>query len=659
MKRDREPSFEPGVAQAAPLIELIDVTKTYRSGELAVRVLHGISLKIYPGEFIALMGASGSGKTTLMNLLGCLDRCTTGSYRFMGEDVSDFDRDELARLRREAFGFIFQSYNLIATATAVENVEVPAIYSGMAPAEREERAESLLETLGLGDRMDHRPNQLSGGQQQRVSIARALMNGGRIILADEPTGALDSKSGAEVMNLLRELSRRGHTIILITHAAEVAREARRIIEISDGKIVSDAGPQASVPGAAVLPVTHDRDIPMISGFFEAAKTATRALQANLFRTVLTLLGIVIGVASVITMLAVGDGARQSVMDRISALGSNLLLIRPGAANRGGRGGGIATLTAEDAEAAARLPNVLAAVPELGGGTTVRFGNIDYQTSATATSEMFPLGRNWEVARGTFFSANDVRQYASVAVLGQTVADTLFPRGADPIGKYIMVNNILCQVIGVMSAKGATPFGADQDDIVFVPLTTGSLRLFGQRFLRTVTIAVEDVARIDETQEAVNDLLLERHRTNDFLIRNMASIIETASETQNTLTLLLAAVAAISLLVGGIGVMNIMLVSVTERTREIGIRMATGARTRNIMQQFLTEALVVSSLGGLIGVALGLGAAAVVQYFGKPIVYSSGPVLIAFGCAFATGLIFGFMPARKAAHLDPVVALAAE
>ena len=659
MKRDEEPRLDPGPAPTAPLIELSNVTKTYRTGELAVRVLHGISLKIYPGEFIAIMGASGSGKTTLMNILGCLDRCSTGSYRFMGEDVSDLDRDELARLRREAFGFVFQSYNLIATATAVENVEVPAVYSGMDPIERETRAEQLLETLGLGERLDHKPNQLSGGQQQRVSIARALMNGGRIILADEPTGALDSKSGEEVMNLLRELSRRGHTIILITHAAEVAREARRVIEIRDGDIVSDPGPQPAEEGTKALGASRDRDVPLIAGFQESAKTALRALRSNLFRTVLTLLGIVIGVGSVITMLAVGDGARKSVMDRISSLGSNLLLVRPGGANRGGKGGSIATLVADDAEAIARLPNILAAVPEMGGGATVRFGNIDYQTTATATSETFPIGRNWEVDSGTFFSANDVRQYSSVVVIGRTVADTLFPRGGDPIGKYIMVENILCQVIGVMSTKGATPFGADQDDVVFVPLTTGSLRLFGRRFLRTITVAVEDTTVIDDTQEAVNTLLLERHRTNDFFIRNMASIIETASETQNTLTLLLGAVAAISLLVGGIGVMNIMLVSVTERTREIGIRMATGARTRNIMQQFLTEAIVVSSLGGFIGVIGGLGTAAIIQYFGKPIVYSWGPVLLAFGCAFATGLIFGFMPARKAAHLDPVVALSAE
>jgi macrolide transport system ATP-binding/permease protein len=659
MKRDPEPNLEPETSGVAPLIELENVTKTYRSGELAVEVLHGVSLKIYPGEFIAIMGASGSGKTTLMNILGCLDRCTTGTYRYMGEDVSDFDRDELARLRREAFGFVFQSYNLIATATAIENVEVPAVYSGMPPAEREARAEHLLEMLGLGERMDHKPSQLSGGQQQRVSIARALMNGGRIILADEPTGALDSKSGAEVMNLLRELSNRGHTIILITHAAEVANEARRVIEIRDGNIVADPGPQLAKEGAPTLSPAADRDIPLVHGFLESAKTAFRALRANIFRTVLTLLGIVIGVGSVITMLAVGDGAREAVMDRISSLGTNLLLVRPGAVSRAGKGGGISTLVPEDAQAIANLPNVLAAVPEMGGGVTVRYGNVDYQTSATATSETFPVGRNWHLSSGTFFSANDVREYASVAVIGQTVVDTVFPRGVDPIGKYIMVENILCQVIGVMSIKGATPFGADQDDIVLVPLTTGSLRLFGRRFLRTITVAVDDTTLIDETQEAVNNLLLERHRTNDFFIRNMASYIETASETQNTLTLLLAAVAAISLLVGGIGVMNIMLVSVTERTREIGIRMATGARTRNIMQQFLTEALTVSALGGFIGVVAGLGAAAAIQAFGKPVVFSAMPVVVAFSCAFLTGLVFGFMPARKAARLDPVVALSAE
>ena len=647
-------------AAATPLIALQGVTKTYRNGDLAVEVLHGIDLEIFPGELVAIMGASGSGKSTLMNILGCLDRPSTGSYRFMGRDVSALGRDELAELRREAFGFVFQSYNLIATGTATDNVEVPAVYAGVPPHDRHARATELLAMLGLAERGHHRPNQLSGGQQQRVSIARALMNGGRVILADEPTGALDSKSGADVMRLLKDLSAQGHTVILITHAPEVAAHAHRVIELRDGDVVSDPGPSmADNAQAAREWAPRAGRISHLSDVMEATKTALRALRANVFRSILTLLGIVIGVASVIAMLAIGDGAKQAVIDRIGAMGSNLLLVRPGAPNQRGFAS-TATLVQADVVAIDKeVPNVLAAIPEQNSTATLRFGGADYSSSVTGTSSKFPIARQWKVSRGTFFSEDDDSNYATVAVLGQTVANALFQNGEEPIGQFVLVNNLIFQVVGVMAPRGASPTGQDQDDVVLVPYATSQLRLSGQRFLRNVTVAVADTSRIDETQDAVESLLTERHGVVDFQIRNMASIIETATETQNTMTILLGSIAAISLLVGGIGVMNIMLVSVTERTREIGIRMATGARMRNILQQFLIEALVVSALGGAIGVVFGLGTAAVIGAFGTPVQYAVMPVLLAFGCAFATGLVFGYLPAKKAAGLDPVVALASE
>jgi len=653
--KDNERPAQRGGIQ--PLISLRNISRRFLNGDIETEILHGIDLDVYAGEFVAIIGASGSGKSTLMNIIGCLDHPSSGSYYFMGEDVSTFGRDELARLRREDFGFVFQSYNLIAGATASENVEVPAVYSGMPPGERHARAQQLLQELGLEARLDHRPNQLSGGQQQRVSIARALMNGGRIILADEPTGALDSKSGADVMRLLSELSEQGHTIVLITHAREVAEHAHRVIEIRDGTILSDPGPQPTREKEPDFTSHVDRSSRLVD-ILEASKTAVRALRTNVFRTILTLLGIVIGVASVIAMMAIGDGATQAVVERISAMGSNLMMVRPGAPNQRGRST-IATLVPEDVVAIRELPNVLAAVPEQGSSVTVRYGNVDHRTEVNGTSADYPLARAWPVASGTFFTADDEISYAAVAVLGQTVAEALFA-GRDPLGEFILVNNIPFQIIGVLTPKGATGWGQDQDDVIFTPFTTASLRISGQTFLRNITVAVENVADIDATQEAVHDLLLLRHGgVEDFQIRNMASIIESVSETQNTMTILLGSIAAISLLVGGIGVMNIMLVSVTERTREIGIRMATGARMRNILQQFLIEALTVSALGGVIGVVIGLGAARVISAFGTPVQYSLTPTILAFGCAFATGLVFGYLPARKAARLDPVVALSSE
>ncbi|WP_374312129.1 MacB family efflux pump subunit [Dongia sp.] len=658
----REPSpVNPG--DRAPLIDLSDVRKTFvTGGGYAVEVLHGVSLSIHQGEFVAIMGASGSGKSTLMNILGCLDTPSAGSYRFGGRDTADLGRDELAELRRDAFGFVFQSYNLIATATALENVEIPGIYAGMRPGERHARAAMLLGGLGLEERLDHRPSQLSGGQQQRVSIARALMNGGRIILADEPTGALDSRSGADVMALLRQLADAGHTVILVTHDHNVAAHADRLIEIADGLISADSGSRhlKALPPAEEFALPDGGRIGFIGDAYEAVKMALRALRRNLFRTILTLLGIVIGVGSVVAMLAVGEGATKDVMARINAMGSNQLVIRPGMPNqRGPSAAGITSLVAEDAVAIEGLGHVRAAVPEKSSSLTLRFGNSDYMTQVTGTTQGLPLIRDWAVAEGAFFSDADSKGLAAVAVLGQTVVKNLFPVGIDPVGKVVLISNVPFEVIGVMAPKGAASFGQDMDDNVFVPLSTAALRLFGESDLRSITVSVADESLMTDVQQKIANLLIERHRIEDFQIRNMAAIIEAASQTAGTMTILLGSIAAISLVVGGIGVMNIMLVSVTERTREIGIRMATGARTRNILQQFLVEAIIVSALGGLIGVGLGIVSALVIGALGMSIQFSIPTILLAFTCAAAVGLVFGLAPAIKAARMNPVTALASE
>jgi macrolide transport system ATP-binding/permease protein len=644
-----------------PLLALVGVSKIYGSGQGGLKALDEVSLDVHEGEFVAIVGQSGSGKSTLMQIIGCLDRPTSGSYHISGREVAGLDADALAALRRDTFGFVFQRYNLLATATAAENVEIPAIYAGRPHAERLARAHELLARLGLGDRAGHRPSQLSGGQQQRVSIARALMNDAPVILADEPTGALDSQSGLEVMDLLVKLNAEGRTVLLITHNPELAQRAGRVVRMRDGRIVDDApttAPARPRPADSAQP-RQAHGASLVPDLAEAVKMALRSLRANLFRTALTLLGVVIGVAAVVTMLAVGDGSKADVLARIQAMGTNLLMVIPGAPGMRPTGD-IATMVPGDATAIAEVANVEAVAPERGMAVTVRAGNIDYQTQVQGVWSGFPKVRDWATERGSFIAESDVLSYAPVVVIGQTVAKNLFPDVKNPLGQYILISNIPFEIIGVMAAKGASAMGEDQDDALFVPLSTGFMRLFGkQQYLNGIMVRVADVSKVDATQAAIRQLLLSRHRTEDFQIRSTSSLLEAVTATQNTLTILLGSVAAISLLVGGIGVMNIMLVSVTERTREIGIRMATGARMQNILLQFNTEALVVCGIGGIIGVGLGLGAAAAIGTFGGKVAFSPWPPLLAFSCAFATGLVFGYLPARKAARLDPVVALASE
>ena len=654
---------QPGESgQPAPLIELAGIRKRYggHDGAPAVEVLRGLTLSIGAGEFVAIVGASGSGKSTLMHLLGCLDRPSDGTYRFAGQDVASLNPDELAWLRREAFGFVFQGYHLIATESARENVEVPALYAGMPAAARHARSAALLKRLGLGERLDHRPNQLSGGQQQRVSIARALMNGGRIILADEPTGALDSSSGAEVMALQGELADAGHTIILITHDRKVAAQARRVIEISDGQIVEDSGAIAIPATSTALPpldmarAAHDTGASLGTELLDAARAAWRVLWINRFRTGLTLLGIIIGVASVIVMLAIGLGTRQQVMAQLGAFGSNLLYM----ASRGessripGR-----SITLADLDALKDVPGISHVLPNVTGNKVIRHGNLDVQTYVRGTGPALPQIQTWPVAKGGFFTEEDEREMATVAVLGAHLAEKLMPDVPNPVGQSILIGNVPFQVIGVMSAKGALTGEKDEDDVLLLPFSTAGIRVFGQREPTYTVMAVDDVKRVTEVEAAVDATMFERHRIRDYGISNAAASIAAEAKTQDNMTMMLSLIAAVSLVVGGIGVMNVMLMTVRERTREIGIRMATGARRRDILRQFLTEAVLVSVVGGVAGIVVGVTVAGLLLVWDVPVIFSLSAIAGAFACAVVTGLVFGFMPARKASGLDPVVALA--
>lgn len=654
-------------AARVPLIELTDVRRRYGGGDQPeVEVLRGVSLSIHAGEFVAIVGASGSGKSTLMNLLGCLDRPTSGSYRFNGEDVAGFDADQLAWLRREAFGFVFQGYHLIAAESARENVEVPAIYAGLSRQDRAERASALLTRLGLADKLENRPSQLSGGQQQRVSIARALMNGGRIILADEPTGALDTHSGTEVMALLHELADAGHTIVLITHDREVAAQARRVIEIRDGEIVADSGVQADTPvrgdGPALPSVRAgyqdgSERRALWAELAEAARSAWRGMRMNRARTGLTLLGIIIGVASVIVMMGVGEGAKQRVVDQMGAMGTTIMYLGGSYAATGGPPGEI---TAEDLEAIAALPEIGYVMPVIGDPIPVRQGNVERQVYVFAASEDMPAVHHWKLAQGRYYTAAEDRDLAPLVVLGHKTHQQFFPDTPNPLGRHLLIGNAPFEVIGVMAERGADSGAQNYDDMVFIPYQAGRARVYRVQTQPDYTvIAAASVAQVQAAEKAMHAVLLARHGREDFRIGNAAAKLQAEAQTRNAMTMMLGLIAAVSLVVGGIGVMNVMLMTVRERTREIGIRIATGARQRDILRQFLTEAVLVTLVGGLAGLSIGLAVGAVLIASGVPVIFSLTAMAGAFACAVATGLVFGYMPARRAAGLDPVVALASE
>jgi macrolide transport system ATP-binding/permease protein len=649
-----------------PLIELREIRKTYsRDGGPATEVLRGVSMSIHQGEFVAIVGASGSGKSTLMNLLGLLDRPTSGSFLFSGEDTRNLDADQMAYLRRDVFGFVFQNYHLIATESALENVQVPATYTGIPSSERKSKAIALLTKLGLGDRLDHLPRQLSGGQQQRVSIARALINGGKVILADEPTGALDSTSGEEVMALLQELCELGHTIVLITHDREIAARANRIIEVKDGQILSDVS----------APHAERKCLPRLAGELhessgsrnarrgafanaaEALRAAWRVLYLNRFRTALTLLGIIMGVGSVIVMLAISLGAREKIMAQMGSMGATIMYVYHGIPPEGGP---IGKITLEDIDEISKLPQVSRVMPGLGEPALVRYGNNHLRSYVQGTNELLPSIHHWSLEKGRYFTGTENAQLAPVAVIGVKIAQHFFPEGENPIGKILVLDQAPFEVIGVLSEKGASSGESDEDARLFVPIRSAQTRLWPlMREPEYIIVEAADSSQVKLAEHKIDQILFSRHGRRDYSISNAAAKLETEKETRDTMMAMLALTAAISLLVGGIGVMNVMLMSVNERTREIGIRLATGARRSDIRWQFLIETLLVSSLGGCMGIAIGLGSGWALDAYGIDILFSIRSILLALACAIVTGLMFGFMPARKASRLDPVAALNGE
>ncbi|GFO53840.1 macrolide export ATP-binding/permease protein MacB [Geomonas sp. Red276] len=695
------------------LLELKGVGRRFVTGGQEISVLKGIDLTLRAGEMVAIVGASGSGKSTLMNILGCLDRPSEGSYRIAGRETSDLSGEELARLRREYFGFIFQRYHLMPHLNALQNAEIPAVYSGVSKEKRRARAREILERLGLGDRCHHRPNQLSGGQQQRVSIARALMNGGDVILADEPTGALDSKSGKEMMAVLHELHRDGHTIILVTHDPQVARHAERIVEIKDGEIVRDEPNPDLVPATSSLaqpegpaapsppPFTNatppsagenapfpdhssgenarraNSISPLLPGegarrageggfltaawsrFAEAFKMALIAMASHRMRTLLTMLGIVIGITSVVSVVALGQGARQKVINDISAMGTNVIDINPGKDWGDEDASSIETLIPADLEVLKAQVYVDSVTPSVSGSQLLRYGNVTANASVNGVGEQYFRVRGYEIAQGTPFDAADEGRLAQVAVIDKNTAAKFF-RYEDPIGKVILVGTLPCRVIGVTKEKEG-PFGSNQNLEVWIPYSAAMSRLLGQQYLNSITVRVRDGVSNQIAEQSIIKLLKQRHGRKDFYTNSSDSIMKTVNKTTRTLAMMISAIAVISLVVGGIGVMNIMLVSVTERTHEIGIRMAVGARQEDIMQQFLIESVLVCLIGGMIGIALSWGVGGVfsmvVSSFSMK--FSLTSVVSAFLCSTLIGVLFGFLPARNAARLDPIEALARE
>ncbi len=646
------------------MLTLQKITKSYTMGDNTVHALRDISLKIESGDYVAIMGPSGSGKSTLMHILGLLDVPSDGSYKIDQTEVSHFSEDELAVLRRESIGFIFQQFNLLPRMTANENVILPLIYSRITNGST--YGEQLLERMGISKRRFHRPNELSGGQQQRVAIARALVNKPKILLADEPTGNLDSTSEKEILAILKELNDQGITIVIVTHEEEVGLQAKRLIRMRDGAIQSDQRLKELTPNLTVSNSSTGIDqYSLIQEILDYFKQGLKTLTSNKVRTGLSMLGIMIGVAAVVAMLAIGRGAQKAIEDQLSSLGSNLLILRSGAVRVGGvtqETGASTRLSIDDAQYLQdRLKMIKYSSPNVSGRGQVTFLNKNWSTYITGSGKDYSLIHANTPTIGRFITEEDNSKRLRVAVIGATVIRELFG-SKNPLGEMIKINKINFQVIGILPEKGATSY-RDQDDVIIIPVLTAMHRLMGKDYVDSVDLEITDSEKLQIAEEQIIQMMNLRHRISPslsqsaFEIRNMADIQAAVSESSKTMSVLLSSIAAISLLVGGIGIMNIMLVSVTERTREIGLRKAIGARKWDILAQFLTESVVVSTIGGLLGIFLGwIITVAISTFSGWTTIISLSSILLAFFFSAGIGIIFGIYPARKASMLNPIDAL---
>lgn len=641
------------------MIKLENISKTFKFGENEIYALKNINLTIQKGEFVAIIGQSGSGKSTLMNILGALDTPSSGSYFIDGREISRFDLDELAMLRSKKFGFVFQRYNLISTLNSMQNVALSAVYTGVEKSVREAKANEILSDLGLGDKTQNLPNKLSGGQQQRVSIARALINGGEIILADEPTGALDSKSGIKVMEIIKNLHEKGHTIILVTHDSNIAEWANRIIEIKDGKILSDTKKselkfelkEQNLPQKREFSANFDR-------FKESFKMSISSIFAHKLRSILTMLGIIIGVMSVICVIALGKGSQEQIMSSIKRIGTNTIEIFPGSGFGDMRSGRIKTLTRDDASYLAKQNFLDYSTPNTNTSGVITYANKNINGSLRGGGKDSLAVNGITLQSGRTFSADDIENSRAVVIIDQNAKNELFA-DENPIGKTIFFNRRPLSIIGVAAPNDV--FGSSENVRIYAPYTSVINNITGDRYIHSITVKVKDDIDSQATEERVKKLLSQKHGKSDFFTFNSDTIKQTVESTTQTMQLLIASIAAISLIVGGIGVMNIMLVSVTERTKEIGIRMAIGARKSDIMQQFLIEAVLLCVLSGIIGVILAFFAGEIFNWLNLDFVmrFSVAPVVLSIVASSAIGIIFGYIPALQASKLNPIDALLQE